>query len=163
MDISYKGTWGYHPLLVTLAETGEVLRLVNRSGNRPSHEGAAAEADQAVALCRGAGFRKIVLRGDTAFSQSEKLDAWDADGVTFYFGFKAMPNLEEIADNLPKTAWKKLLREPRYEVQTEAATETRQRESSGSSAAASSRFCGCRARITRSSNTRRRRASSPTA
>ena len=32
---------------------------------------------------------------------------WDADGVTFYFGFKAMPNLEEIADNLPKTAWKK--------------------------------------------------------
>ena len=26
MDISYKGTWGYHPLLVTLAETGEMLR-----------------------------------------------------------------------------------------------------------------------------------------
>ena len=120
MDISYQGPWGYHPLLVTLAETGEVLRLVNRSGNRPSHEGAAEEADQAVALCRRGGFRKIVLRGDTAFSQSEKLDAWDADGVTFYFGFKALPNLEEIAANLPKTAWQKLLRAPRYEVQTEA-------------------------------------------
>lgn len=120
MDVSYKGTWGYHPLLVTLAETGEVLRLVNRSGNRPSHEGAAEEADEAIDLCRRAGFRQIVLRGDTAFSQSEKLDAWDADGVTFYFGFKAMPNLEEIAENLPKTAWNKLLREPRYEVQTEA-------------------------------------------
>ena len=119
MDISYKGTWGYHPLLVTLAETGEVLRLVNRSGNRPSHEGAAVEADEAIDLCRRAGFRKMVLRGDTAFSQSERLDAWDADGVTFYFGFKAMPNLEEIAENLPKTAWNKLLREPRYEVQTE--------------------------------------------
>ena len=120
MDISYKGTWGYHPLLVTLAETGELLRVVNRSGNRPSHEGAAEEADQVIALCRRAGFRKIVLRGDTAFSQSEQLDAWDADEVSFYFGFKALPNLEEIAENLPKTAWQKLLREPRYEVQTEA-------------------------------------------
>ncbi len=119
MDISYKNTWGYHPLLVSLAETGEVLRIVNRSGNRPSHEGAAEEADEVIALCRRAGFRKIVLRGDTAFSQSEKLDAWDRDGVTFYFGFKAMPNLKEIADKLPETAWKKLSRAPRYKVKTD--------------------------------------------
>jgi hypothetical protein len=120
MDISYKNTWGYHPLLVSLAETGEVLRLVNRSGNRPSHEGAAAEADEAIEVCRRGGFRQIVLRGDTAFSQSEKLDGWDAQDVTFYFGFKAIPKLTDLAENLPKTAWRKLLRDPPYEVATEA-------------------------------------------
>ena len=38
IDISYDGRWGYHPLLLSLAETGEPLRIVNRAGNRPSHK-----------------------------------------------------------------------------------------------------------------------------
>ena len=70
-------------------------------------------------MCRKAGFRKLVLRGDTAFSQAERLDGWDSDEVTFYFGFEALSNLERIADELPETAWKKLRRPPRYQVKTE--------------------------------------------
>jgi len=120
MDIAYDGTWGYHPLVVTLANTGEVLRLVNRSGNRPSAEGAAAAVDQSLAACFRGGFRRVLLRGDTKFSQTEHLDRWDSDPrVRFLFGFEAKPNLIAIAEDLPARAWKPLQRPPRYEVQTQ--------------------------------------------
>jgi hypothetical protein len=119
MDIAYNGTWGYHPLIVSLANTDEVLYVLNRPGNRPSHEGAAAACDRAIALCRRAGFVRILLRGDTDFSQTEHLDRWDEDRVTFHFGYDAKDNLKELADNLPKTGWNKLERPPRYEVRTQ--------------------------------------------
>jgi hypothetical protein len=118
MDIAYDGTWGYHPLVVSLAETGEVLRLVNRPGNRPSHEGAAAQVDRAVVLCIRAGFRRVVLRGDTDFSQTEHLDRWNALGVEFAFGYDARTNLEDLAEALPSQAWKPLRRPARYAVRT---------------------------------------------
>ena len=123
MDISYNGLWGYHPFVLTLAETGEVLRLVNRSGNRPSYEEAAAQVDRALALCQHAGFRRIVLRGDTDFSQTQHLDRWHAiPEVRFLFGYNAVKNLKDIAEGLPEEVWKPLRRPTRYEVKTQVRT-----------------------------------------
>ena len=97
-----------------MAHTGEVLSIVNRSGNRPSHEGAGEQLDLAILLCRTAGFRTIYLRGDTDFTQTKRLDAWDAEGVTFLFGIDAMPNLKAIAEDLPASAWSDLERPPQH-------------------------------------------------
>lgn len=118
MDISYKGIWGYHPLVLTLAETGETLRILNRSGNRPSQEGAAGQADKAIDLCRQAGFRRIVLRGDTAFTQTVHLDRWNEAGVKFVFGMKAYGGLVDIAESVPECDWKPLPRGPKHDPNT---------------------------------------------
>lgn len=118
IGINYKGQWGYHPLVITLAETKELLYLANRGGNRPSHEGAWFYFDLAIDQCRKAGFRKIVLRGDTDFSSTEHLDRWDHDGVYFIFGYDANKTVSGIADELPESAWKPLhRRSPQGRVQ----------------------------------------------
>ena len=60
------------------------------------------------------------MRGDTAFSQTERLDAWDSNPIIrFYFGYKATANMKETAENLPETDWRPLKRRAGVEIKTQ--------------------------------------------
>jgi hypothetical protein len=106
---------------VSLANTKEVLYLLNRPGNVASHEDSVPWIDRAIALVKPhAG--QVTLRGDTDFSHTAQLDRWDGQGVKFILGLDAHPKVVGLAEALSARAWQQLERLPKYEILTEPRT-----------------------------------------
>jgi hypothetical protein len=116
MDISYHGIWGYAPLLVTLANTREVLYVVNRPGNAPSHLDAAGWIDKAIALVAPHA-KRVCLRGDTDFALTANFDRW-AQQVDFVLGTDNIAALRTRAEALDASAWRRLQRPAPYTTKT---------------------------------------------
>jgi|GEM_PF-788318 len=129
-DLSYKGSWAYHPLVISLAGTQECLRLINRPGNTPSADGA-AEQLETLFPSLSQRFRKVVIRGDSAFARQDIFDACEAAGQYFAVVSGQQPNFYALAESLPENAWKPFLAPEEREKRARRQSGTKQRKRRG--------------------------------
>jgi len=103
-DFSYTKKWSYHPLLVTLANTGDVLAVRNRPGNAASAEGVEELLITHLPRVRQL-FPNMVVRGDSAFDQGSIRQTCVEHGARFAHSAKRFPDRIAIAEAIPETEW----------------------------------------------------------
>lgn len=110
---TYKHTYGYHPILVTCDNTGELLAIKLRPGNAGANT-AADHLDvlgEAFAQIPAAHRRHLLLRGDSAAATHAVVDWLAAHGrkrgrvVEYSLGWSIGETERAAITALPDTAW----------------------------------------------------------
>ena len=78
-DLSYKGTWSHHPLLMMSATTQEVLAVRNRPGNAVSSAGARDMLLESLPRV-AAGLGQSMVRMDAGFENTAMRRACQENG-----------------------------------------------------------------------------------
>jgi hypothetical protein len=103
---SYLGVRGYHPLLASLADTGELLHTRLRGGNAASGRGAASFVAETIARVRDAGARgALTLRADSGFYAGAVVAACRRAGVRFSITARKTAGVRKAIAAIPDEAW----------------------------------------------------------
>ncbi len=104
-DFNYKSQWSYHPLVASLAQTGECLAIRNRPGNVRSSDDAAGVLDGLLPQLRERGAR-VLVRGDSDFDRQDVRDACKKYGAYVAIVGREHTGRPETAKAIPEEAYR---------------------------------------------------------
>jgi hypothetical protein len=102
----YTRRLGYHPMLATRADTGEVLHIRMRKGSANSARGAERFVNELVARVRRAGATgALTMRADSAFHSSKVIKACRRLKVAFSITVNQNTAVRAAIDAIPEQDW----------------------------------------------------------
>jgi hypothetical protein len=103
----YTKVLGYHPILATRADTGEVLHARMRKGSANTARGVRRFCDELIGRVRRAGATgPIVIRFDSGFWSSETIKTLARHGVSYTMALRAnTPKVAAAIAEIPEASW----------------------------------------------------------
>lgn len=104
---------GYHPMLVTRADTGEVLYVRLRKGSVASHRGALRFVDELIARAARAGATgEKLFRGDSAFWNKQLKGRLEQVGWQYSISVRQQFWVKDATAQIPESDWQPLADSP---------------------------------------------------
>jgi hypothetical protein len=105
----YTRVLGYHPLLATRADTGEVLHARLRKGSANTGRGIIRFIDELLArLQRAGGGDAVIVRADSGFYRHDLLDRLSANGVGFSVTIAQRAQVRAAIEAIDDRAWQRI-------------------------------------------------------
>jgi hypothetical protein len=102
----YDGRRGYHPLLATRADTGEVLHIRTRKGSANTSRGIVRFLDETIARVGRAGAEgEKLLRADSGFWSNKAMERLDDAGWSFSIGVRMQPHVKAAIGRIGEEEW----------------------------------------------------------
>jgi hypothetical protein len=105
----YTKVLGYHPLLATRADTGEVLHIRLRKGSAASPRGALRFVDELIArVTRACATGVKLLRADSAFWNKKIIARLQQAGWQYSIGVRLQFWVKDAIEAIPEDGWRPL-------------------------------------------------------
>jgi hypothetical protein len=100
---------GYHPILASRADTGEVLHVRLRKGSANTSRGAPRFVDELIArVARAGAIGPKLLRADSGFWSKKIFVRLERAGWRYSIGVRLQPSVRAAIEQIPERAWQTL-------------------------------------------------------